>query len=250
MAGTDNKSTIYPYIRDLHPDKVFISTFLTQVYSPGPIFQCILDYRTNTYLLVSDSISTILGEDPLDFTPDDLFNRIHPRDRNHFRRSKESGQLFLMNRICRDEVQFYKIAFQYRLKNSSEYKLFLHQEMAIEWNREGAILRSFKIVSDINHICSSNNRNVSLIGLAGKPSYYGIGSRAYKEESDSDLPEFTRREKEVLRYLAEGFSTEKIAKHLSISEGTVRTHRRNIMAKAKNKNTIQIVAMALQEGVI
>ncbi len=66
----------------------------------------------------------------------------------------------------------------------------------------------------------------------------------------SDLPELTRREREVLRLLADGLSNEEIGKQLFISAETVRTHVRKAMAKLDADTRTQAVARALREHLI
>lgn len=59
---------------------------------------------------------------------------------------------------------------------------------------------------------------------------------------------FSNREKEVLELLAKGFSSKDIAKALFITEKTVETHRKNMVEKAKVKNTVELVAYAVGRG--
>jgi DNA-binding CsgD family transcriptional regulator len=53
-------------------------------------------------------------------------------------------------------------------------------------------------------------------------------------------PKLTTREQEILRYVAEGFSTKDIARILSISAHTVANHRRNILRKKGVKSSVQL----------
>jgi DNA-binding NarL/FixJ family response regulator len=57
----------------------------------------------------------------------------------------------------------------------------------------------------------------------------------------------TRREGEVLRYLAEGFDAGEIASHLFISRRTVSTHLENIMRKLGVRSRAQAVALFYRE---
>jgi DNA-binding NarL/FixJ family response regulator len=66
----------------------------------------------------------------------------------------------------------------------------------------------------------------------------------------SELPELTRREREVLRLLADGLSNEEIGKRLYISAETVRTHVRKAMAKLDADTRTQAVARALRDRLI
>jgi DNA-binding NarL/FixJ family response regulator len=59
---------------------------------------------------------------------------------------------------------------------------------------------------------------------------------------------FSPREKEVLELLGTGYSTKNIAKELFITEKTVETHRKNMVEKAKVKNTAELVAFASARG--
>ena len=58
----------------------------------------------------------------------------------------------------------------------------------------------------------------------------------------------TSREIAILRLIAEGETNKAIARHLSISEHTVRAHARNIMRKLEVVNRVQAAAVALRTG--
>jgi DNA-binding NarL/FixJ family response regulator len=61
---------------------------------------------------------------------------------------------------------------------------------------------------------------------------------------------FSKREREVLELLAKGFSTREISKKLFITEKTVESHRKNLVAKASVKNTVELIAYASMRGLI
>ena len=58
-----------------------------------------------------------------------------------------------------------------------------------------------------------------------------------------------RREREVLRLLAEGLRTSDIADRLHISTGTVEVHRRNIMRKLDLHTIAELTKYAIREGI-
>ncbi len=64
------------------------------------------------------------------------------------------------------------------------------------------------------------------------------------------LPQLTRREREVLRLLADGLANEEIGTRLGISAETVRTHVRKAMAKLDADTRTQAVATALRQSLI
>jgi DNA-binding NarL/FixJ family response regulator len=63
-------------------------------------------------------------------------------------------------------------------------------------------------------------------------------------------PSLTRREREVLRLLADGLSNDAIGSELGISVETVRTHIRKAMAKLDADTRTQAVATALRQSLI
>jgi two-component system response regulator NreC len=58
------------------------------------------------------------------------------------------------------------------------------------------------------------------------------------------------REKEILRLLAEGYSSNEIAHKLVVSPSTVHTHRSNIMAKLGLSSRHELIQYARQRGLI
>lgn len=61
---------------------------------------------------------------------------------------------------------------------------------------------------------------------------------------------FSKREKEVLQLLAAGHSSREISNMLFITEKTVETHRKNLVQKAKVKNTVELITYASMRGII
>jgi DNA-binding NarL/FixJ family response regulator len=64
--------------------------------------------------------------------------------------------------------------------------------------------------------------------------------------SDDDLP-LTKREKEILFYIADGLNNAQIAEKLFISARTVETHRTNIMQKLDIHDAANLVRFALNK---
>lgn len=64
------------------------------------------------------------------------------------------------------------------------------------------------------------------------------------------LPTLTKREREILRLLADGMRNEDVGRQLSISPLTVRTHVKNAMEKLQADTRTQAVATALRQSLI
>lgn len=64
-------------------------------------------------------------------------------------------------------------------------------------------------------------------------------------QSKSCEERLTKREKEILEYLCQGYSSKKIAELLNISVRTVEAHRARLLTKANAENTAQLINWAI-----
>lgn len=64
------------------------------------------------------------------------------------------------------------------------------------------------------------------------------------------IPKLTRREKEILKLIADGESSNTIAEKLYISLLTVETHRRNIIQKFQTNNMFSVLKIAIENKII
>jgi len=62
--------------------------------------------------------------------------------------------------------------------------------------------------------------------------------------------QLTDRERDVLKLVAEGYTTQEIADMLVVSPKTVEGHRTNLMAKLGIRNRTELVKYALRKGII
>ncbi|MFC1683217.1 response regulator [Candidatus Zixiibacteriota bacterium] len=62
--------------------------------------------------------------------------------------------------------------------------------------------------------------------------------------------QLTFRERQILKLIAEGWASAKIAEHLHISPRTVETHRTNIMQKLKLHKVADLVKYAIRRGLV
>ncbi|ASK32640.1 DNA-binding response regulator [Chryseobacterium sp. T16E-39] len=62
------------------------------------------------------------------------------------------------------------------------------------------------------------------------------------------VPRLTQREKEILKLLAEGKSTQEISDMLFLSYLTVQTHRRNLLNKYEVRNVVELLKFAKENG--
>lgn len=69
------------------------------------------------------------------------------------------------------------------------------------------------------------------------------------EEPDTPFEKLTARELEILCHLAEGQSNKVIARHLEISDGTVKLHVKAILRKLEVRSRVEAAVMAVENGI-
>lgn len=74
------------------------------------------------------------------------------------------------------------------------------------------------------------------------------GPAAAKEPS-SPFESLTARELEILSHLAEGQSNKVIARHLNISDGTVKLHVKAVLRKLEVHSRVEAAVMAVEHGI-
>lgn len=62
-----------------------------------------------------------------------------------------------------------------------------------------------------------------------------------RKKRHEEIISLTKREVEIIKFIAEGFTSQQIANKLFISPRTVETHRANIMKKIGVKNAVELV---------
>lgn len=80
-------------------------------------------------------------------------------------------------------------------------------------------------------------------------NYIRSAKETEKTDAYKEVP-LTKREIEILKLIASGYSNQEIANILYISYNTVDTHRKNIMHKLAIKNTAGLVRYAIEKGLI
>lgn len=94
--------------------------------------------------------------------------------------------------------------------------------------------------------------------LRGEPFLYPGAMtpliRDYLRRARSDLPlseePLSAREQEVVKLIAEGYSSKEIADALVISEKTVERHRANILQKLRMHDRVEITRYAIRRGLV
>jgi DNA-binding CsgD family transcriptional regulator len=214
----------------------------------------LLDYTTGKYLSVSNTSNSILGYDPKYILEAGLSFTIEKYDKQHLKLYDQAifpDRLSLLHTIPHEEHPDYIFSYNFCIKNrKNEQVNLLQRNSFVQSSEDGSPLLSFGLVINADQYIKTNpiTQVVEKIDkCAGKiPEKVFIKSYFLNEEDHL----FSKRETEVLKWMAEGLTSKEIAQRLFISEATVIIHRRRLMEKAGALNVASLISFAIRRGII
>jgi len=126
----------------------------------------------------------------------------------------------------------------------STFNQGLYIKKMMENGASGYILKNTSKEELINAIHSIHEGGIFFNGEVGE------ALTAYQKSAVTELPILTRREKEILELIAEGYTNPQIAEKIFLSQFTVDTHRKNLLAKLNVKNTASLIRLAVEQKLI
>lgn len=231
-------------------DSTFLNRMMADIFCPGPHINYVIDFASQEFSYLGENMGKHLGLNISDHRLNDFLKLIHPDDLPHVVKCEEKVLDFIANKIPPQKITKYKFVYSHRYKHlDGQYHLYLHQAIALSLDEFERMSQVLSVDVQIGHITNKNNMLLSIIGLDGEPSYLGINPYADIESYLTPISnDFSSRELEVIRLFSEGYTAKEIAGLLHVSEGTVRTHRQNVLAKSDCRNMTSLVAWCIRQG--
>jgi DNA-binding CsgD family transcriptional regulator len=217
----------------------------------SPCVTSILDLRRQQFDFISSTVKEILGYDSCHFMKKGLafYNEVmHPEDLHKTWKLIKNIWDFILTKSPADQGQF-KFNFDFRIiKPDGKEVRVLAQHSVLQSDSHGTITHVLGVYSDISHLKKSDHQVATTVSTATK------NNRSFftQDECASYKPmtSLSKRELEIVKLLAEGYSSKLIADRLFISFHTVNTHRQNIMEKTSARNTGGVIQFASAHGLI
>ncbi len=126
----------------------------------------------------------------------------------------------------------------------STFNQALYIKKMMENGASGYILKNSSKEELIKAIHAVNEGDIFFSGEVGQ------ALAEYQKSSKTELPVLTPREKEILELIAEGYTNPQIASKIFLSQFTVDSHRKNLLAKLNVKNTATLIKLAVEHKLI
>lgn len=216
-------------------------------FTAGPTFSWLYDCKSRNFLYFSSSVVEVLGwekERLHQSSVSGLLRRCHPEDLPGVVNSLRKVQCELEKKDYQDnEGLYFSMDFRYRSAKGRYIRLLLHavpqksgqHGMPVDWTGLCSDISYLKMEGGVSFTIRNSTQKIVSITNANEKKVFTL---------------FSNRERQILKLLAQGFSTQRIEDKLNISQHTVRTHRRNMHKKCKVANTSQLINLAIREGYI
>ncbi|MEZ0450718.1 LuxR C-terminal-related transcriptional regulator [Sphingobacterium thalpophilum] len=224
-----------------------LGKYLAEMLSIGPFYYYVINVADNSIHQIHENLLPILGAKAYPKTVKDIIDYIHPNDLE-FVFEAEKATLVKMESMGFGKGRLFRTSYCFRMRTADgSYRLFHHQGIHLGQNDAGRITTALNIHTDIHHITDINNKLV-LIKAIGERDYCQVDLS--QTTAKRQPPELSRREMEILRLLAQGFTSQQIAESLFISPQTVRVHRKNLLKKTESSNSGCLIKKSIEFGLL
>ncbi|QNF31968.1 PAS domain-containing protein [Adhaeribacter swui] len=243
------KSQSYDDVRINYDDFIQSNPLLQTFLNMGACVTWIIDLRTLRFPFISSNVKQLVGYDVQQFLGQGvpfISQIMHPRDLPKAAKLANIIWDFLLA-VPPAQRQNYKFNGDYRIvKPDGSVVRVLEQNSILQLDRKGNITHLLGAVSDITHWKKTDDSIVSITCTEDDTCFFCSSDDAYLKPQVM----LSKREKEIVRLIAEGYNSKFIADKLFISFHTVNTHRQNIIEKTHTKNTSGLVQFAVCHGLI
>ncbi|MET3537258.1 helix-turn-helix domain-containing protein [Chryseobacterium limigenitum] len=226
-----------------------IERIIGEMFAIGKFYYYVLNLTNSTLSHHHENILQLHGLKKYPKNLKEVIDLTHPDD-IPFVMKAEQMVIEKMLEIGLDHQLFTKSSYCFRMKTANgNYELFHHQAIPTLEDENGHLIQSINIHTNIHHITTQNPYTVLVSGIGPRNDFHQM------KIEDELLPQhscmnLTKRETEVISLIAKGYSGTEISKMLILSEHTVRTHRRNILAKTNSRNSKELVKKAFEWGLV
>ncbi len=215
----------------------------------------LLDYTTGRYITMSKWVQRILDNSAGNFLTEGInytLDIYHKDDMRVFNEQLFPDRLAFMRDVPYSEYANYVFSYNFRLRNRpGDYVNILQRSIFLNPDECGNPTLSFGIIMQLGDY-GSHYPMVHTIEKMNSDGLLNASEVAHQKKyylhGEGHL--LSRREKEVLLWIAEGLSCKKIAEKMHLSEHTIVNHKRHMLEKTGCLNAVALVGYAIRLGII
>ncbi|MCS4301174.1 LuxR C-terminal-related transcriptional regulator [Chryseobacterium sp. BIGb0232] len=218
-------------------------------FAIGPYFWFITNNTKMRTEIISDNIEKFTPyskKEWLNSDTDFFINLFHPEDKIHIMGALIFGATMRQNFLKSGKTG---VRFNYygrMIDREGEYRWILLHSPQQRVNQNFEVESSLVMVYDLSHFQIQNRPLLSVIDFTNdEVQYFKHVDQYVHEKVEVDKPAITKREKEILKLMAQGLNTPEIAEKLFISYHTVENHKSNLRKKTNTKTSSELIAYTM-----
>jgi len=213
-------------------------------------FVYLLDYRQGMYINMSENFAGYKAESFLKDGIDHTLEIYHPSHFQLFDNEIFPARLQILKNINPQDHKSYVFTYNLCIRNrDGKYENYLQRNCFLSDDCGNPIF-SMGILMNISH----HNNGSCVVQTVDRVDANGVIENKAEFKKIFYLNEedklFSKREREVLLWMADGLSSKMIANKLNISENTVVNHRRSMQDKSNMPNATALVSFAIRSDII
>jgi DNA-binding CsgD family transcriptional regulator len=231
-------------LRRFQNDQLYVSRFAPVAY--------LLDYVRRQYIYVDEACFDLFGFTARQFIEEGLegyLSKLHPSDYQIMNRHIFPRSISFLQDVPEEKYQDFVFSFNYRTLNArGDYITVLQRSSYIPGTLPGKPLGNLGVTVDITHYKTDPSvvYTIEEVKQHNGRLYNELLCKETYPVNDQLL--ISRRELEILKWMAEGFSSKQIAQSLGISLNTVNNHRKNMLHRTGCRTATELLTYALRHG--
>jgi DNA-binding CsgD family transcriptional regulator len=246
------------FIEKVKVDNTFIENdyakyFLPQIenavhFAVGPYFWVIPDNTKSNLATVSSNIGLHTPYSKANWKEAEIHlfaNLIHPDDRLYVLSSMQIAmEVFMaMPKVKQKSIGLNIYGRMLNAKNQYTWRLL--QFPGLYFNPENRIESVFLLITDVSHLGNITKSMMTVIDNSNETCQYYVIPQNGKQLVEANLPKISIRERQVIRLMASGLTSQEIAEKLNLAFYTIENHKRNLRAKTNTKSAAELMNFVL-----
>ncbi|HCA06125.1 LuxR C-terminal-related transcriptional regulator [Chryseobacterium sp.] len=188
-------------------------------------------------------------EDWIDSGTEFFMNLFHPQDREYLMAAFVFSANVRLQFLREGKTDVVFNHYGRMINQNGDYRwILLQSPLQITHNYE--IKASIVFIYDLSHFIIQNMPLLSIIDFTNDEVQYFRHIDQHLNKIDVDKPYITKREKDVLKLMAQGFNSPEIAEKLFLSYHTVENHKRNLRKKTNTKTSAELIAFTMNHSLL
>ena len=200
----------------------------------------VLDFKTMKYPIILGDVEKVCGWSADYFYEkgvEGFIDKFLPEDFAGLGEISRKINSYIPN-LSKEQIKQFRAIYDCRMRRKDgSYTRVCQESIALKTDENGNILYFLALVSDITHFKREGKQHLHLSG-GTKSHFFEIDN---SNNTCKELPQLTKREKEIAKLISQGFGSEQIAEKLFISLFTVNTHRQNMLRKFGLIDTLELI---------